>query len=129
MTAFLDTDVLVDCLRGSEPAKAWLNSSAGEAFELPGVVAMELVIGCRDQRELQHIKKFLSTFVIAWPTPEESAFAFDVLAEHRLRNGLSIPDAIIAAMTINRSATLFGFNARHYAGIHGLRFITPYERN
>jgi predicted nucleic acid-binding protein len=44
----LDTDVLIDCLRGMPAAKLWLASAAGEAFGVPGVVAMELLVGSRD---------------------------------------------------------------------------------
>lgn len=49
MTAFLDTDVLVDCLRGTAAAQTWLASVATDAFQVPGVVAMELLMGCLNQ--------------------------------------------------------------------------------
>src|SRR6266446_1978279 len=48
----VDTDVLVDCLRGTAPAKEWLARASAEVLGIPGVVAMELVIGCRNQGEL-----------------------------------------------------------------------------
>lgn len=32
MTAFLDTDVLIDCLRGTPAARVWLEQSEAEAF-------------------------------------------------------------------------------------------------
>jgi predicted nucleic acid-binding protein len=41
----VDTDVLVDCLRGTPPAKAWLERASTEVLGIPGVVAMELLIG------------------------------------------------------------------------------------
>jgi predicted nucleic acid-binding protein len=41
----VDTDVLVDCLRGTSPAKAWLQDASAEVLGIPGVVAMELIIG------------------------------------------------------------------------------------
>ena len=62
MTAFLDTDVLVDCLRGTEPARVWLEHAPSEAFQIPGVVAMELVAGCQNQAELHYVRKFLNSF-------------------------------------------------------------------
>jgi len=40
----LDTDVMVDILRGYEPAKEWLASV--EEIGVPGLVAMELIQGC-----------------------------------------------------------------------------------
>lgn len=32
MTAFLDPDVLIDCLRGTPSASAWLDQVEAEAF-------------------------------------------------------------------------------------------------
>lgn len=52
----VDTDVLVDCLRGTDAARQWLESS-GETLGIPGVVAMELVVGCRNRAELQRLDR------------------------------------------------------------------------
>ena len=45
--SLLDTDVLVDCLRGTPAAEAWLHDSANEDFRVPGVAAMALARGER----------------------------------------------------------------------------------
>lgn len=50
---FLDTDVLIDCLRGLPAADAWLRESADQQFAIPGIVAMELLP--RRRRGLQVI--------------------------------------------------------------------------
>jgi hypothetical protein len=34
---------------------------------LPGVVAMELLIGCQESEEVDHFQKFLRTFSLVWP--------------------------------------------------------------
>jgi len=47
----LDTDVMVDVLRRHTPATVWLASLGAEAVGIPGLVAMELVQGCRDRQE------------------------------------------------------------------------------
>ena len=39
----LDTDVLIDCLRGLPSADEWLHKSSDQSFAIPGIVAMELV--------------------------------------------------------------------------------------
>ena len=56
----LDTDILVDCLRGVAAARTWLESAASQTFGIPGIVAMELVVGCRNQAEQQRVQKFLT---------------------------------------------------------------------
>jgi predicted nucleic acid-binding protein len=48
----LDTDILIDCLRGVPAARTWLESAAKEAFGIPGIVAMELLIGARRHRRI-----------------------------------------------------------------------------
>jgi predicted nucleic acid-binding protein len=62
MTALVDTDVLIDILRGTPAAQAWLTSLPATTFAIPGVVPMELLIGCRNQSELRRIQQFLNAF-------------------------------------------------------------------
>jgi predicted nucleic acid-binding protein len=47
----LDTDVMVDILRGYEPARQWLESATSQEIGVPGLVAMELLQGCQNGRE------------------------------------------------------------------------------
>src|SRR5947208_936239 len=102
MTVLVDTDVLIDILRGTSAAQAWLTTIPATTFHIPGVVAMELVMGCRNQGELQRIQQFLRAFHVVWPDAAESLHAYDLLVTHRLTTGLSIPDCLIAAMAITR---------------------------
>ena len=75
----LDTDVLVDCLRGWPAAEQWLRENAGQPFLVPGPVAMELIHGCPNQRELDRTQKFLNRFAIAWPAADEFALAYETV--------------------------------------------------
>ena len=128
MTALVDTDVLIDILRGTPAAQAWLASTPTTRFEVPGVVAMELLMGCHNQAELRRVGQFLTTFSTAWPKAAEFARAYELLATHRLTSGLSIPDCLVAAMALTRSATLYTFNLRHFGVIAGLDVQEPYAR-
>ena len=98
----LDTDVLVEVLRGKPAALAWLAGVNTCEFGIPGIVAMELLCGCRNRNEQNQVRKFAAQFTILWPVEHEFAVAFDLLAEHRLTSGLSIPDCLIAAMALGR---------------------------
>ena len=49
----IDTDVMVDIMRRYAPAVAWLDSLGSETTGLPGLVAMELLQGCRNREEQQ----------------------------------------------------------------------------
>lgn len=128
MTVLLDTDILVDYLRGFAPALEWLRQSSSDIYQIPGIVAMELVIGSRNNSQLQAVRELLSSYEVVWPEPKEFAHAFDLLAEHRLRGGMGIPDCLVAAMTLNRSATLYSFNIKHFRVVSGLDVREPYSR-
>jgi predicted nucleic acid-binding protein len=90
MTAFLDTDVLIDCLRGMPAARAWLEQSEAEAFQVPGVVVMELLMGRQNKAELVRTTRFLHAFDIAWPEASEFAQAFELLVACCLNSSLGI---------------------------------------
>ena len=127
---FLDTDVLIECLRGAPAATAWLKkeSSLSTPFNIPGIVAMELVVGARDKVDLEPIQKFLSSFTVVWPEAAEFAHAYQLLAKYRLASGLGIPDCLIAAMTLLRSARLYSFNLKHFQVVSELDVQAPYTR-
>jgi predicted nucleic acid-binding protein len=129
MTAFLDTDVLIDCLCGTPAARAWLEQVASDAFQVPGVVAMELLMGCQNKTELERTQRFLRAFDIAWPEASEFAQAYELLAARRLNSGLGIPDCLIAATALARSARLYTFNLKHFQAIEGLDVQSPYTRS
>jgi predicted nucleic acid-binding protein len=48
----VDTDVLVDFLRGYSPATAWFDSLGDAPVLLCGLSALELLEGCRNRREI-----------------------------------------------------------------------------
>jgi predicted nucleic acid-binding protein len=128
MTAFLDTDVLVECLRGMPSAQEWLERAAAETFQVPGIVAMELLAGCRDRTDLERTRKFLDAFDVVWPEATEFAQAYRLLAAHHLASNLGIPDCLIAAMALSRSAQLYTFNLKHFRVVPGLNVQAPYQR-
>jgi predicted nucleic acid-binding protein len=124
----VDTDVLVDCLRGTDAAKEWIGRAPSEDLAIPGIAAMELLIGCRNQVDVQQIQKFLGAFSVVWPDAADSAAAYDLLLAHRLSSGLGIPDCFVAAMAINRKVDLFTFNVKHFRVVEGLHVQQPYAR-
>lgn len=124
----IDTDVLVECLRGSKMAKTWLGALHKDAFAIPGVVAMELLMGCRNQTDLHQIQRFLDSFNVAWPDASEFARGYGILLTLRLSSGLGIPDCLIAAMALARGARLYTFNLKHLQVVPGLDAQQPYSR-
>jgi predicted nucleic acid-binding protein len=125
----VDTDVLIDCLRGTIPAQEWLKQLGKEPFAVPAVAAMELVMGCRDRVDLERIQRFLAIFEVVWPDAPEFAAAYQLLLAHRLSSGLNIPDYLIAATALTRGARLYTFNFKHFQVVPGLDVERPYSRH
>ena len=107
MTVLLGTDVLIDCLRGTPAARVWLEQAESQAFQVPGVVAMELLMGCRNKVELERARQFLHAFDIAWPEASEFALAYELLAARHLRFASGVTQAARCA-TLPPSAAYVG---------------------
>ena len=97
-------------------------------FKFPALWPWNCSWGCLNQGDLQRTQKFLNAFEVAWPTAAEFEQAHGLLAKHRLSSGLSIPDYLIAAMALSRSARVYTFNLKHFQVITGLDAQTPYTR-
>jgi predicted nucleic acid-binding protein len=91
-------------------------------------VALELVGGSRNRPELNRALRFVAALDVVWPTEEDGAKAYELLAMYRLSTGMSLFDFVIAAMCINRDAKLFTFNLKHYLAVDGLAVESPYLR-
>ena len=124
----IDTDVMVDVLRRYEPAIGWLESLGSKEIGLPGLVAMELIQGCRDLNDQQRVQSFVSMFSIYWPSDIDCERAFMDFAAHRLANGLGLLDSLIAETAIGRGAVLVTFNGKHYGVIRELQTLRPYSK-
>ncbi len=124
----LDADVLIDCLRGLPSAERWLRESSDEVFGIPGIVAMELVVGCRDKTDLKRVQAFIRGFKVVWPEANDFRRAFDLLVACRLEFGVEAPDCIVAAIALERSIPLYTFNVKHFQSFAGLELVQPYAR-
>src|SRR5689334_10203238 len=111
----IDADILVDAFRGHVPAVEWFDSlEAGRALVV-GFAALKLIQGCRDAKELQRVRKYLTRVEVIWPSAEDLNRALRRYGELRLQHGLGILDALIAETAIGAGAGLFTFNKKHYA--------------
>ncbi len=124
----IDTDVMVDVMRRYTPAVTWLDSLGTEAIGIPGLVAMELLQGCRDQEEQRRVERVLRPYTLYWPGQVDCARAFDDFATYHLSHALGILDALIAETAVGLGVVLATFNAKHYSVVSALQTIQPYAR-
>lgn len=125
----LDTDVMIDVLRGSPQAVNWLQSLGTTPLGLPGLVAMELLQGCRNRTEQRKVEKQIKQYQLFWPAPTDYQRAYTDFAAHYLSHNIGILDTLIAHTAIGVNAELATFNIKHYRVLANLQLIQPYQRS
>lgn len=106
LTLLLDTNILIDVLRGEQAARAWLEQQQRPAISV--ITWIEVMVGCRAE-EAPIVESWLESFD---RLPMDQAVAA-LTVTLRQRHGLKVPDAIILA------------TAQH----HGLQFVTRNVRD
>lgn len=123
----LDTDVLIDVLRGHEPAVRWF-AGLEDLPRVPGIVIMELIQDAGDKYRVEKAMRLVEPLRTVWPGPADCELALATFRTFHLSHGLGLLDALIAACAIGRSATLLTFNAKHYRVVPGVSLQQPYDR-
>lgn len=126
----LDTDVLIDILRGHRPAVAWLAASTTDHGHIgvAGLAIMELIQGCRNQLEVKRVQRFARQFLAYWPTATDCERALVSFGRLRPTHGASLVDVLVAETSIGLQARLATFNTKHYSPIPELDLFSPYAR-
>jgi predicted nucleic acid-binding protein len=121
----LDSDFLIEHLRGIASARAFFDELNGELF-VSAVTVTELYSGIRHERHQQATERLLRSLEIV-PVDEPIAKRAGLLrSQYRQSHGLSTPDALIAATAEQIQATLVSFNQRHFSML--AKLLVPYER-
>ncbi len=115
-----DTDVLIWVSRRNTKAIRTVDSS--ESPELSVATYMELVEGARDKAELRATREMAVRYGFAFlPLTEEIGHrAVTYLEMYRLKSGLDLVDALVAATAVENGATLCTGNVKHFRAIAGL---------
>ena len=121
----VDTDILVWYFRGDDAARRFLARIPFPDRAVSALTVMELLQGCRDQREARDMAAFVSENLAAVIHPDEaiSRRAIRLLELHALRAGLRVVDALIAATALEARVALATANVRHYRVIAGLSVV------
>lgn len=125
MAVLLDSDILIDYLRGRPEAIAYLEGLT-VPLRISAMTIAELYAGVREGRERPILAKFLEAFD-SIPVDEEIAqrgglFRRDFGPSHN--TGLA--DAVIAATAEREGIPLVTLNARHYPMLKAVE--VPYRK-
>lgn len=121
----IDSDVLIDVSRGVPEALGTLQQI--EATDEPAIsviTQMELIVGCRDSRELRSLERFLEGFRIFKLSEPISDLALDLLRRYRLSHGLFLADSLIAASALVHDLPFLSRNSKHFRFIDELTLLS-----
>jgi predicted nucleic acid-binding protein len=123
----IDTDILIDALRGEETAERFLFQQQMQGgIQISVISAMELIRGSRNSAVLRIIQKFLKKLHILMLDQSISNKAHELIVQFSLSHRLDIADALIAATALVHDLWLFSKNIRHFLMIPGLLVDRPY---
>jgi predicted nucleic acid-binding protein len=86
---------------------------------------MELIVGCRNKKELKDLEQFLNRYQILKITGQISDRAVDLLTQYFLSHGLLIADGLIAATALVHNEAFITKNQSDFRFITGLNLL-PY---
>ncbi len=109
----VDTNILIDYLRGRPDAIAWLEALE-ERPAISAISVLELYAGARGQRDERDIIA-LREQLTCLPAGEEIAErAGAILRHYRMSHGIDIPDAIVASTAEHHGLRLATLNTKHF---------------
>lgn len=121
----IDTDVLVEYLRGSPRAIRYLERLEGELL-LSAITVAELFSGVRGEGEETALEQFLQVFEVL-PVGQDLARRGGLYRrDYGRTHGTGLADALIAASAEAAGAVLVTFNRRHYPMTS--QVTVPYKR-
>jgi predicted nucleic acid-binding protein len=119
-SVLVDTDVMVDFLRGRPQAVALVQTHSSSII-LSSIVAAELYAGIRGGEELGRLDNLMSLFRVI-PVSIDLARAGGLhMKEYARSHGVGLADGIIAATAEAENADLKTLNTKHYPMLKGLK--------
>lgn len=120
----LDTDILVEYLRGRREATEYLEGLTADLY-VSVISVAELFAGVRDDGEERSLKQFLLAFTALPVTEKVARLGGLYRRDYRASHGTGLADALIAATASETGTNLVTFNRRHFPMVE---VTVPYER-
>ena len=116
----VDTDIMVDYLRGHRAAVAYVTRRA-DRIVLSSIVVAELYSGVKGDRERVILDNLVSVFRVVPVTVEIAKDAGLLKRDYGKSHGVGLADAILAATARAEGAELSTLNVKHYPMLKGLK--------
>lgn len=125
MDWLIDTNILIDHLRGTARATAFLRKARKQQTLWISVITVaEIYAGqqMRQPKEKAKVVRFLRLFRVAYLDGTIAAIGGEIARDY----GTALPDALIAATALSKGLRLATRNVRHFQGIPNLIVQSPY---
>jgi len=124
----LDSDVLIDYLRGEGPGRDLIRSLArASGYRVTAVTAFELALGRSYAENPKPVHALLAAPVLTL-TRKAGLRGGGLLCDLRRRGvGIDVRDAMQAGICLETGASLVTRNIAHFERVHGLRLSHPAE--
>ena len=122
----VDTDVLIDYLRGRTEAVEFLQSSSAN-LRISAVTIAELYVGVREGREFEVLERFIGLFEVVPVTPELAKKAGLWRRDYGKSHGTGLMDAMIAACAETSASCLVTLNQKHFPMLNDV--LIPYRKS
>jgi predicted nucleic acid-binding protein len=119
----IDTDVLIDYLRGDHRAARFLEDLKGDLF-VSSITVAELYSGVRNVEEERALDEFLLAFQVVEVDQQIAKSGGPYRHQFSKSHGTGLADALIAASAEARHAILVSLNRRHFPMAKGMK--VPY---
>lgn len=116
----VDTDILIDFLRGYNKAVAFVDQFSPQIILSPIVIA-ELYAGVKGDDELSVLDNFISLFHVVPLTSEIARLGGLYKRDFGKSHGVGLADAILAATAEIEKAELKTLNVKHYPMFNALK--------
>jgi predicted nucleic acid-binding protein len=126
VVALVDTDVMIDFLRGQPQAVAYM-----QATELPlhlsAITVAELYAGVREGDECAVLSQTLAACAVHPVSSQIAERGGLWRRDYRASHGVGLADAIVAATAAAAKLPLVTLNAKHYPMLDSVEI--PYRKN
>ncbi|MFZ0486762.1 MAG: type II toxin-antitoxin system VapC family toxin [Arenicellales bacterium] len=128
MNALIDTDVLIDHLRGVAVARDFLLHllESGGPPAISAITVAEIEAGIRES-ERETVEVLLDRLPALGLDPEIARMGGRFRREYGASHGVLLPDALIAATAVKHGRTLYTLNRKHYP-MPEVEVVVPYEK-
>jgi predicted nucleic acid-binding protein len=124
-TLLVDTDVMIDLLRGHEAAASWVREhSAGIA--LSAITVAELYAGFKGDDEKRLLDDLVGLFPVLPISAQVAKQGGLYRQRYRPSHGVGLADALIAATATEHKARLVSLNRKHFPMLDSVE--TPYRK-